>query len=93
MLFLAEVALVIAVFALADPIKTKLSELLQEEAIRDYRDDINRNNIIDWFQETVSTHCGLASLPLVIVIKTIERLPSAIPIEYQSIWDMLLTTS
>lgn len=45
----------IACFALAQPIKDKLSSLLQEEAIRDYRDDINRNNIIDWFQETVST--------------------------------------
>ena len=49
----AELALMIAVFALANPIKAKLSELLKEEAIRDYRDDINRNNIIDWFQEKV----------------------------------------
>lgn len=46
----------IAVFAFSDKIKKELQELLEDEAIRDYRDDINRQNIIDWFQETVSVH-------------------------------------
>mgnify|MGYP001801038686 len=44
----------IAVFAFSDKIKAELKDLLADEAIRDYRDDINRQNIIDWFQETVS---------------------------------------
>ena len=53
-IFLVEVGIVIAVFALSETVKTELRELLVDEAIRDYRDDINRQNIIDWFQENVS---------------------------------------
>jgi len=53
-IFLAEVAIVIAVFALSATVRLKLQDILKEEAVRDYRDNINTQNVIDWFQETVS---------------------------------------
>jgi len=58
-IFLCEVGIMIAVFAFSNKIKTELQDLLADEAIRDYRDDINRQNIIDWFQETFEC-CGVA---------------------------------
>ncbi|XP_067936657.1 uncharacterized protein [Watersipora subatra] len=57
-IFLTEVAVVCAVFAFSTTAKASLEELLQDELIRDYRDDINLQNIIDWFQETFEC-CGV----------------------------------
>ncbi|KAF6031821.1 hypothetical protein EB796_009880 [Bugula neritina] len=59
-IFLAEVAIVIAVFALSATVRLKLQDILKEEAVRDYRDNINTQNVIDWFQETFEC-CGVGS--------------------------------
>ena len=44
----------IVVFVLAETSKELLQQKIHDEAIRDYRTDINKINLVDWFQETVS---------------------------------------
>ncbi|XP_067938182.1 tetraspanin-33-like isoform X1 [Watersipora subatra] len=57
-LFLMEIFLAIAVFALSDFIENKLESYLQEEAVAGYRDDLDQVNVVDWFQETFEC-CGV----------------------------------
>ena len=52
--FLVELAISITVLVMATRAESALEDLLQDEAIVEYRDDINKQNVIDWFQETVS---------------------------------------
>jgi len=57
-IFLTEVIISITVLALSGEVQRAIEELLADKAIEDYRDDINRQNIIDWFQETFEC-CGV----------------------------------
>ena len=55
-MFLLQVGAVVAVFALSNLAEDWLEQLFQDEAIRDYRTHLDRNNIVDWFQEKVTLH-------------------------------------
>ncbi|KAF6036399.1 TSPAN17 [Bugula neritina] len=51
--FLVEISLAIVILSSPQKVKSGLRDVLHMEAIEDYRDaDINRRNVIDWFQET-----------------------------------------
>ena len=53
--FLVELAIAITVLILSSQAKEGLQNILKDEAITGYRDgNINTENLIDWFQETVS---------------------------------------
>lgn len=52
--FLVEISLAVVILSSPQKVKSGLRDVLHMEAIEDYRDaDINRRNVIDWFQETV----------------------------------------
>jgi len=45
---------IVVILSSPQKVKSGLRDVLHMEAIEDYRDaDINRRNVIDWFQETV----------------------------------------
>ncbi|KAF6031822.1 TSPAN33 [Bugula neritina] len=57
--FLVEISLAVVILSSPQKVKSGLRDVLHMEAIEDYRDaDINRRNVIDWFQETFEC-CGI----------------------------------
>lgn len=68
---MVEVAITIAVLAMSGQVKESLQGVLKDAAIRDYRDsDINRRNVIDWFQETVSNNVLANQISVTIILMT-----------------------
>ena len=53
-IFLVEVILSGLVFAFSQPIQTKVTDVLQNQAIQLYQNDPDLKNLIDWIQAGVS---------------------------------------
>ncbi|KAI0229695.1 Tetraspanin-33 [Lamellibrachia satsuma] len=59
-LFLLELICALLAFIFSAEVKAKLTQVLKEEAIVRYRDDIDLQNMMDWVQKTVNC-CGVSS--------------------------------
>ena len=54
-LFLLELICAVLAFIFSAEVKAKLTDVLKDEAITRYRDDIDLQNMMDWVQKTVRT--------------------------------------
>ena len=54
-LFLLELICAVVAFIFSSEVKAKLTDVLKDEAITRYRDDIDLQNMMDWVQKTVRT--------------------------------------